>query len=261
MTGRKPLRARVRDVAGRAVKIKLRYLVLVVLGVLVVLAVALLLPVYLTSTPRFCGNCHIMDQYVASWEKSTHNRTGCVSCHVEPGFWNLVANQIVVSKNIYLNVFGKAQMPEEIRSATNQNCLQRSCHTTNRVVSSSGDLLMPHKDHVEARGLQCKDCHFNVVHTSTGGTSKPPMGVCAMCHNGTSAPDACTTCHVNPPSAQVAHPDLALQSHAAIGKGRALDCYSCHHAHFEGCLGQGCHDSGFFDSLNRQQQVQERFTP
>jgi nitrate/TMAO reductase-like tetraheme cytochrome c subunit len=254
----RPPRIRVRDVAGRAVKLKLRYLIPIALGVLVLVAAIFLVPVYVTSTPSFCSNCHVMDQYVSSWELSTHNRSGCVSCHVKPGFWNLVLNQMVVSKNIYLNIFGKAEMPQEIRSATNQNCLQGTCHTTNRKVSTSGDLLIPHQGHVEMRGLECKDCHFNVVHTATGGTPRPPMGVCAMCHNGTTAPNACTTCHVNPPSAQEAHPDLALETHAAIGKGRARDCYRCHHASFDSCTGQGCHDASFFETLDQQQQLEER---
>lgn len=258
MADNKPLRMRVRNAAGRAVKLKLRYLIPIVLGVVVLLGVILLVPVYVTSTPSFCSNCHVMDQHVSSWEKSTHNRSGCVFCHVKPGFWNLALNQIVVSKNIYLNVFGKAQMPKEIRSATNENCLQGKCHTTNRNVSTSGDLLIPHKDHVEMRGLQCKDCHFNVVHTARGGTPRPPMGVCAMCHNGTIAPDACTTCHTKPPSAQEAHPGLALETHADIGKGRARDCYGCHHAHFDACTGQGCHDLFFFETLDQQQQLEER---
>lgn len=261
MADNKPLRIRVRDVAGRAVKLRLRYLIPVVLGVVVLLGMLLFIPVYVTSTPSFCSNCHIMDPYVSSWERSTHSKAGCISCHVRPGFWNLALNQIVMSKNIYLNFFGKAEMPEEIRSATNENCLQSQCHTTNREVSTSGNLIIPHEEHVEMRGLQCKDCHFNVVHTITGGTPKPPMGVCAMCHNGTTAPDSCTTCHVKPPSAQEAHPDLALETHAEIGRGRARDCYRCHHAQFDDCTGQGCHDLSFFETLDQQQQLEERNAP
>jgi len=71
---------------------------------------------------------------------------------------------------------------------------------------------------VEDRGLQCKDCHFNVVHTSEGGTPVPPMGVCAMCHDGTKAPNECSTCHRQPPTAEEAHPDLALEQHGDLAR-------------------------------------------
>jgi nitrate/TMAO reductase-like tetraheme cytochrome c subunit len=261
MAERRSLRLRVRDVAGRAVKIRLRYLVPIVLGILILLGAAFLIPVYVTSTPSFCNNCHLMQPYVNSWEKSTHNKATCVSCHVKPGLWNLVVNQVVVSKNIYLNFFGKAGMPAEIGSATNENCLRANCHSTNREVSSSGDIKIPHDLHVNLENMQCKDCHFNVVHTPTGGTPRVPMGVCAMCHNGTTAPDTCSTCHINPPTAQEAHPTLALDTHAAIGKGRAQDCYRCHHGNLETCVRDGCHTAAFFEQLNLQQQVLERSTP
>ena len=36
--------------------------------------VAVLFMVQVSSTPRFCGSCHIMEPYYASWKHSKHNQ-------------------------------------------------------------------------------------------------------------------------------------------------------------------------------------------
>ncbi|MCL4368677.1 MAG: NapC/NirT family cytochrome c [Actinobacteria bacterium] len=259
MADQQPLKFRVYDASGRAVRIKRRYLILVVLGIATVAGAFLFIPFYVTTTPGFCSNCHLMEPFITSWEHSTHAKFGCDRCHVKPGVLNHLVNQVIVSKNVYLNFIGRAEMPKEIRSATNENCLQTGCHTTNRKASTSGDLIIPHKEHVEMRGLECKDCHFNVVHTPEGGTPVPPMGVCAMCHDGERAPNACTTCHRSPPSAAEEHPGLALAEHGQIAKGRERDCFKCHHSDQSFCARSGCHDPGVFEKLTEEQRMEERF--
>lgn len=259
MAERKPLSFRVEEVSGRPVRVKRWYLALVVVGIVVIMFGLLFVPFYVTTTPSFCYNCHIMEPFVDSWEDSTHRNFGCDECHVRPGIVNRVVNQIVVSQNVYMNFIGQAEMPEQIRSATNQNCLQDSCHSLNRQASTSGDLLIPHRQHVRLRDLQCKDCHFNVVHTPEGGTPVPPMGVCAMCHDGEQAPNECDTCHETPPSAEAAHPGLAMEEHGVIAEGRMDDCFRCHHSDQRFCARSGCHDPQTFEDLTEEQMMQERF--
>jgi len=260
MAERKPLRLRVYDASGRAVRIKKRYLLLVIIGIAAVAVGFLFIPVYVTTTPSFCSNCHVMDQFVDSWKRSTHAQFGCDACHVKPGLVNHFVNSVVVSQNVYLSFVGRAEMPEQIRSATNENCLQGGCHSVNRTASTSGDLRIPHREHVEMRDLQCKDCHFNVVHTPDGGTPVPPMGVCAMCHDGRQAPNTCDTCHVDPPSAETAHADLVLEEHAEIGRGRMRDCFRCHHSDFGSfCADSGCHTREEFEELAQNQRINQRF--
>lgn len=259
MADRRSLRFRVHDASGRAVRVKKRYLILLLVGLAAVGGAVLFIPFYITSTPTFCSNCHLMDPFIKSWERSTHSQFPCDECHVRPGLANRVVNQFAVTKNVYLDAFGQAEMPNEIRSATNENCLQADCHTTNRTASTSGDLIIPHRDHVEDRGLQCKDCHFNVVHTSEGGTPVPPMGVCSMCHDGATAPNDCATCHRSPPSAEEAHPNLVLEQHGELARGRERDCLSCHHADQTFCERSGCHPQGTFSDLSAEDRLGERF--
>src|SRR5512144_2844662 len=39
----------------------------------------------LSSTPAFCGTCHIMKPYYQSWKASKRSRIACVECHIAPG--------------------------------------------------------------------------------------------------------------------------------------------------------------------------------
>jgi nitrate/TMAO reductase-like tetraheme cytochrome c subunit len=260
MTEPRRPRFRVYDTAGRAVRVQKRYLWLVVVGLAAVTAAFLFIPFYVTTTPGFCSNCHIMEPFIHSWEDSTHSKFGCHSCHVRPGLVNGLVNQVVVSKNVYLNFIGRAEMPEQIRSATNLNCLQGGCHSVNRRASTSGDLLIPHREHVQLRNLQCKDCHYNVVHTSEGGTPVPPMGVCAMCHDGRQAANECSTCHERNKTAEGVHPEkLALDEHADIARGRVQDCVRCHKNDESFCAQSGCHDLAEFRDATGADRLEQRF--
>ena len=38
-----------------------------------------------SSTPSFCGSCHVMAPYYESWTTSSHAEIACVDCHIPPG--------------------------------------------------------------------------------------------------------------------------------------------------------------------------------
>ena len=189
---------RVYDESGRSVRVKYRYLLLMIAAFAFVGIAAIYLPVAMTSTPSFCANCHVMQEPKDLWEDSTHGNVNCIACHVEPGFMKQLEHKVLSYKEIYTQIFKGAEMAPDVKRPTNASCLQ--CHNIDRVVSTGGDIKIPHRQHVEMQGLQCADCHFNVVHTRKGiPGGAPPMDVCYMCHDGVKAPNACTTCHVNPP--------------------------------------------------------------
>lgn len=42
---------------------------------------------YLSNDPRACVNCHVMNEYYDSWQKSSHHAVAtCNDCHVPEGF-------------------------------------------------------------------------------------------------------------------------------------------------------------------------------
>src|SRR5450759_4670043 len=202
---------RVYDESGRSVRVRYRYVVLMIAAFAFVGILAVYLPVAMTSTPSFCANCHVMQEPKDLWEKSTHANVNCVACHVEPGFLKQLEHKVLSYKEIYTQFFQGAEMAADVKLPTNASCLQ--CHNIDRVVSTGGDIKIPHRQHVEMQGLKCADCHFNVVHTRKGiSGGPPPMDVCYMCHDGVKAPNACTTCHVKPPDKTEAHPTDAVQN-------------------------------------------------
>ncbi len=48
-----------------------------------------------------------------------------------------------------------------MKQLSDENCLQ--CHSKNRLVSASGDLIVNHKGHIE-EGVPCISCHAGVAH-------------------------------------------------------------------------------------------------
>jgi nitrate/TMAO reductase-like tetraheme cytochrome c subunit len=229
---------RVYDESGRSVRVKYRYVLLMLAAFAFVGVAAVYLPVAMTSTPSFCANCHVMQEPKDLWEKSTHANVNCIACHVEPGFLKQLEHKVLSYKEIYTQLFKGAEMAPDVKRPTNASCLQ--CHNIDRVVSTGGDIKIPHRQHVEMQGLQCADCHFNVVHTRKGTPGgAPPMDVCYMCHDGVKAPNACTTCHVKPPDKTEAHPTDAVQNHGKLARERIEDCRRCHSEQSKFC--ENCH--------------------
>ena len=229
---------RVYDESGRSVRVRYRYIVLMIAAFAFVGILAVYLPVAMTSTPSFCANCHVMQEPKDLWEKSTHANVNCVACHVEPGFLKQLEHKVLSYKEIYTQFFQGAEMAADVKLPSNASCLQ--CHNIDRVVSTGGDIKIPHRQHVEMQGLKCADCHFNVVHTRKGiPGGAPPMDVCYMCHDGVKAPNACTTCHVKPPDKTQAHPTDAVQNHGKLARQRIEDCRRCHSERSKFC--ENCH--------------------
>lgn len=229
---------RVYDETGRAVRVRLRYLLLILVAVGFIGFSAVYLPMAMTSVPSFCDNCHLMVEPTELWQESTHANVNCIQCHVNPGFINQVEHKILSYKEIYAQFLGGGEMPEDIHLPDNVACLR--CHYLDREVSPGGDIIIPHTAHVQMRDLKCTDCHFNVVHSrraEPGGP--PPMDVCYMCHDGNQAPNECDTCHRDPPDESRAHPEGAVENHGELARGRIEDCRRCHSERSNFC--EDCH--------------------
>jgi nitrate/TMAO reductase-like tetraheme cytochrome c subunit len=238
-----PQLLRVYDESGRAVRIRYRYLLLILFAFTFIVLAGVYLPVAMTSTPNFCANCHLMEEPKQLWDESTHSNVNCMKCHVDPGVMNTLVHKVLSYKEIYYNFFGHGEMPPDVKLPSNEACLQ--CHSLDREVSPGGDLNIPHRDHVEERGLKCADCHFNVVHTRraiSGGA--PPMDMCYMCHDGEQAPNSCETCH-NTPREQFEQEGHAgsediIDNHGELARDRIEDCRRCHSEQSRFC--ENCHE-------------------
>lgn len=110
---------------------------------------------YMSSDPKVCANCHIMNSQYDSWQKSSHHAVaGCVDCHLPHDFvgkWTAKAvNGWHHSKGFTLQDFDE---PITIKPP-NSRILQANCLA----------------------------CHGDLVHEAAGETGRPGEFTCVHCH-------------------------------------------------------------------------------
>ncbi len=181
-----------------------------------------------SSTPAFCGTCHVMTPYYESWKASNHNQIACVECHIPPGITAELRKKyeaLSMVARYFTATYGTNPWAEVEDSA----CLE--CHER-RLLSGTevfGNILFDHGPHLSelrrGKRLRCTSCHSQIVqgsHITVTATS------CTLCHfkdqpagQGTAR---CTLCH------QVQR--LAATEGLAFDHGEVarfgMDCLSCH---------------------------------
>lgn len=130
------------------------------------------MPSYLSTDPKACINCHVMDTAYTSWRHSTHNQVACVSCHMPQDSLvdALYAKAVDGMKHAYFFTVEDREnfgISEDGARRVQKNCV--SCHTDLMQVSQS-----THQD-IEAR--MCWDCHREAPHGSVRGQSSTPFGI------------------------------------------------------------------------------------
>lgn len=159
-----------------------------------------------TNSPSFCKSCHEMTPEYSTYTATAHSQIQCVQCHIKPGFTTMILHKMKSLKEVYYHITGVPNqiVQTEDEAVSNQNCLQ--CHSTNRVVTASGDLKVDHNKHIK-EGIPCITCHSGVVHAKIAARKlnvgddrelwkkpgaqklieekylRPNMGTCIDCHN------------------------------------------------------------------------------
>ncbi|MHC0037858.1 NapC/NirT family cytochrome c [Pseudoneobacillus sp. C159] len=158
-----------------------------------------------TSTPSFCKTCHEMAPEHVTFEASAHNQISCVQCHIEPGVKNMMFHKVESLKEVYYHVVGAPDPIVQTVPVRNINCVQ--CHSENRLVSATGDLIVNHEGHIKDAEIPCITCHAGVIHAKvverginhqadldywtkenadkliSKKYTSPNMGTCIDCHN------------------------------------------------------------------------------
>jgi len=115
----------------------------------------------LTSTPTFCSACHEMAPEHVTYTVSAHSEIKCTQCHIPPGAKNFVVHKMKSLKEVYYHFVGPPDPIVQTEAVLNESCLQ--CHSANRLVSATGDLIVNHEGHIQAE-IPCITCHSGVVH-------------------------------------------------------------------------------------------------
>ncbi|MGH7742891.1 MAG: NapC/NirT family cytochrome c, partial [Candidatus Eiseniibacteriota bacterium] len=191
--------------------------------------VAMLFAIQVSSTPTFCGSCHIMKPYYESWKKSGHANVACVECHIPPGitaeFRKKYEALAMVAK--YFTGTYSTNPWVEVDDAACLRCHERRL-LEGKVVFHG--VLFDHTPHLteSRRGLKlrCTSCHSQIVQ---GSHIAVTVSTCALCHfmgQGVNQGfGRCLRCHAVPERVTT----LAGTSfdHSEV-KRLAMDCASCH---------------------------------
>ncbi len=171
------------------------YLLLALFGVLVVF---LAIPYVYTSNPKSCTRCHSMQKYYDSWKKSPHATAAdnCFHCHVKQGTLSLWVYRISFYREIYAGMVGAKLKPIGASLPGVDSCQRKGCHSLNRIISTSGDIKINHRNHVFKANIPCIRCHPGAAHPNVGkiGSMLPARKMCKECHN--QMMNNCSFCHI-----------------------------------------------------------------
>jgi hypothetical protein len=195
-------------------------------AVAILVAVILVLPFFSTLQPRYYERYDNLHGRMENWKASTHARVSCADCHMDPGVMGFITFGAKSFAGFYSQLIQGPKQSNVFEVPSARAC--QKCHTSYRRVSPGGDLLIPHKAHVQVLKINCAECHRNLVHSvNTKGYNQPEMSQClAKCHNGVRATGQCTKCHTrkNVPESHKAKDWLEVHSERIATD----DCGKCH---------------------------------
>ena len=165
----------------------------IALGVIIVAVLAI--PIVSTLQPNYYRRYPALGLRMDHWATSTHSRISCGACHVNPGVQGAVAFAADAIPAFYSQLLEGPDETNLLKAPERVAC--QKCHTSYRSVAPSGDLLIPHRAHVEVLNMECAACHTDLVHSlNRHGFNKPEMEACLeQCHDGDTASNECVDCH------------------------------------------------------------------
>lgn len=182
-----------------------------------------------SSQPKFCGSCHIMEPYYDSWTESSHRNIACVDCHIPPGVTAALRKKYEAAAMVaryFTGTYGTNPWAEIDDAA----CL--SCHQRRLLVGRElfGDVLFDHAAHLagmrRGKTLRCTSCHSQIVQ---GSHIAVTASTCILCHFKDQEPGArlsnCTLCH-DVPDTVIRRASLTFD-HGDVSR-LGMECRSCH---------------------------------
>jgi cytochrome c nitrite reductase small subunit len=116
---------------------------------------------YLTDDPNACANCHVMEEQLAGWTKSSHRAVAlCNDCHTPPGLVPKYATKALNGFN-HSFAFTSGRFPDPIRiTPRNRAVTETACRRCHAAIVEAIDA---HAASARER-LACLQCHRDVGH-------------------------------------------------------------------------------------------------
>jgi len=135
---------------------------------------------YLSSDPKACVNCHVMNTQYATWKHSSHAREAtCIECHLPTdGFVNKYIAKAKDGWNhsvaFTLNTYDHSmKISDDGAKRVQANCI--SCHKSlTSSMSTSVDMYHNFSDENVENGRKCWSCHKQVPHGSVRSITTTP---------------------------------------------------------------------------------------
>jgi len=184
-----------------------------------------------TTRPKFCRSCHIMEPYYDSWAASSHKNVACVECHYEPGLLETFEGKFKALSQLAKYVTA-TQGTKPWAEVSDYSCMRSGCHSQRLLEGeiNFGRIKFDHRQHLigmeRGKKLRCTSCHSQIVQGShlTVTTSS-----CILCHfkqsSRTKPINDCNTCH-GPPPEEIKVGDFTFRHGDYIARG--VSCDSCH---------------------------------
>lgn len=135
---------------------------------------------YLSTDPKACINCHVMNTQYATWQHSSHGRdVTCVQCHLPTdSFIDKYKAKAIDGWNhtlaFTLNTYDHAiKISDDGAKRVQKNCI--SCHKSmTSTISTNSNLYHNFADKNVANGRRCWSCHREVPHGRVRGLTTTP---------------------------------------------------------------------------------------
>jgi nitrate/TMAO reductase-like tetraheme cytochrome c subunit len=202
---------------------------LVVVACLAVVVAILVVPVWATSTNKYCSSCKATRQAALELKTTAHGRHGvtCTACHASPGLTNQIKWRGHEWLNVWADYLNMQRKPTKGHVPSNASCIQ--CHKLSTLPAQGAGVRFSHTAHMGMHNLACVDCHGDVAHPKPGeNPNQVSMTVCTMCHNQQGAPNTCSTCHTTSVAKQDVHPSDYLKTHGIQAVQDEAACLRCH---------------------------------
>jgi nitrate/TMAO reductase-like tetraheme cytochrome c subunit len=188
-----------------------------------------------TSSPKFCGTCHVMKPYYKSWQTSKHNRIACVECHIPPGIGSEFRKKyeaLSMAVRYITGTYGTNPWAE----VEDASCLR--CHEK-RIIQGRElfkGVLFDHTPHLlelrRGKKLRCTSCHSQIVQ---GKHISATESTCFLCHFKDQEPGKgtaqCQICHITPD--KIVESQGVKFNHGDV-KRFGMDCNWCHRRSVKG---------------------------
>ena len=142
------------------------------------------MPSYLSSDPKACINCHVMNTQYATWQHSAHKEYAtCIDCHLPTDSffekykaktvdgWN---HSVAFTANTYNHTM---KISDYGAKRVQENCI--SCHSslTSSITSNAAKYHNFDDTSGVESGRKCWDCHKSVPHGKVRGLNTTPLNL------------------------------------------------------------------------------------